>query len=305
MAKQEGFWSRMPIGVSVTVGIVTFLGVVFAVVKYVVHSETSDLRASISVATGDISKLKDDIIANRVDISKTNDKIDQMLSKALDRAFPGSKGAKPTRGMLEDAGKVITVAQSLNMRLDTTVLARYGSTVARLSEDPSLGTIAWGTTLAFLKYRSFLNVDEAPKFSDVDKLSGQSVPHFELNFTPLPPPPHSQANAILGFLLWAHHAGITSEKAAKIYRLSKPSLETSGGRYEFFIIDGEGGTITLDDQGMRNIIISNAVIKYGGGPVILENVYFVGCTFEMQQSRRSSELAAKLLEMPNTTFFAS
>jgi hypothetical protein len=56
---------------------------------------------------------------------------------------------------------------------------------------------------------------------------------------------------------------------------------------------------------MKNVVIRNAVIKYGGGPLALENVYFVGCTFEIQQSRRSSELAAKLLVMPNTTFFAS
>jgi hypothetical protein len=235
-------------------------------------SSSPGVRQDIASLKQDILVIKDDLKKNDNADIETNRKIETVLTTLLGKLIPS--GAKPTRGALENAGKVVTVAQSLNMRLNTTVLARYGSTVARLSEDPSLGTIAWGTTLTFLKYRSFLNVDEAPKFSDVDKLSGKSVPQFELNFTPLPPPPHSQANAILGFLLWAHHAGVTPEKAAKIYRLSKPSQETSGGRYEFFIFDGEGDTITLDDQGMRNVIISNAVIKYGGGPVTLENVYF-------------------------------
>src|SRR5215831_16847086 len=123
---------------SVTVGIATLLAFVFGCVKYVVHSETSDLRTAIGRTVDDVARIKDDVKTNRDDISKTNDKIDQMLNKALDRAFPNSKGAKPTRGTLKDAGNVITVAQSLNMKLDATVLARYGSSVARLSEDPSL-----------------------------------------------------------------------------------------------------------------------------------------------------------------------
>ncbi len=46
----------------------------------------------------------------------------------------------------------------------------------------------------------------------------------------------------------------------------------------------------LDDTHWRNVVFTNVVIEYGGGPIELENVRFVNCTFRMQYTSRASQL---------------
>ena len=68
-------------------------------------------------------------------------------------------------------------------------------------------------------------------------------------------------------------------------------------------IFGEGGNVALDGMQLRNVVLRNVKIFYGGGPLIMENVYFVNCTFEMQRAKNTFELAESIISPePATTF---
>jgi hypothetical protein len=46
----------------------------------------------------------------------------------------------------------------------------------------------------------------------------------------------------------------------------------------------------LDGEYMKNVVVRNAVVKYEGGPLKLENTHFGNCTFQFLQTPGSREL---------------
>jgi hypothetical protein len=51
----------------------------------------------------------------------------------------------------------------------------------------------------------------------------------------------------------------------------------------------------LDGEYMKNVVVRNAVVKYEGGPLKLENTHFGNCTFQFLQTPGSRELGLQLL----------
>jgi hypothetical protein len=88
---------------------------------------------------------------------------------------------------------------------------------------------------------------------------------------------------------------------------SSPPVLTSrltlvdGGRF-----DGNArGRQKLDGVHWRNFTFTNMLIEYDGGPMVLENVTFINCTFEMRYSIRSGKVQDMLLaQNPVTGSFA-
>jgi hypothetical protein len=46
-----------------------------------------------------------------------------------------------------------------------------------------------------------------------------------------------------------------------------------------FVVEGGTDSIVLDGMYMKNVVLRNAKVIYEGGPVRLENVYFIKCSF--------------------------
>ena len=51
----------------------------------------------------------------------------------------------------------------------------------------------------------------------------------------------------------------------------------------------------LDNTEYRHVIISNSHIMWRGGPVIMQHVYFVNCTFDLPQAN-GQNLAVAILD---------
>lgn len=54
----------------------------------------------------------------------------------------------------------------------------------------------------------------------------------------------------------------------------------------------------LDGFWLDNVVFENAIIIYHGGPVILQNVRFVNCQFEVKKSPRSEQLIEAAVKQP-------
>jgi hypothetical protein len=74
-------------------------------------------------------------------------------------------------------------------------------------------------------------------------------------------------------------------------------------RAAFFVMQGHGPVeIRLDGMFLKHVTIRDVTISYEGGPVILDDVYFVNCTFDVRHAPNSQELATAILEHSPTTF---
>lgn len=202
----------------------------------------------------------------------------------------------------DEVVSLLRQAKQSAILLPEPVIQRAGT---RFIGAANVNPAAWDTAANFLNYRSYLNDGLAPKFQDNEPLTPHNLPSYYINFTPLPPPPAKYfppGTKIFGFLLWAHGTGAPPEKSAIMEKISKPVQQ--GGSFEAYIFNALKGTITLDDERMKNVFIYNAVIEYNGGQVSLENVYFVNCVFRIRYTPNGSHLGEQLLVSVSTTFSA-
>ena len=58
----------------------------------------------------------------------------------------------------------------------------------------------------------------------------------------------------------------------------------------------------LHEWGTRRVVIQDAVIEYDDGPVIVQDVYFVNCTFRVAQQPKGMMFADSILKSPKVDF---
>lgn len=90
------------------------------------------------------------------------------------------------------------------------------------------------------------------------------------------------------------NADLNVRSSAPTTTLAGPGVVVSpGAGLENLVF--EGGTQTLDGGILKNVVFRNARIRFTGGAVHLQNVYFQGCTFEVTPSPEGTKLARVLL----------
>jgi hypothetical protein len=218
------------------------------------------------------------------EIEKRLDRIDQKMvalavtSAASDPALASSQ--RRAKDALLEAKQ-----QSLNIPPD--VIQQTGK---RFIEAAQKEQKAWDVALQFMEYRSFLNIT----------YKGPTRP------VPLPPLAHweyvtkSPEGKATPRFSFTPQAGVPSKQAA---------------RYDFIGVDKNadlplgpalviltGGSALLDGFHIRNAIFQGVEIHYAGGPLILENVIFVNCTFVIENSAPGRRLGEEMLAMASVNF---
>jgi len=263
------------------------LGVLFAIAKYVVHSEVSDMRS-------DLSTIKTNVESLETSVGTTNKRIDDLLSKALDRAFPpATAGKEKIRGSLNEMMGIIQLAQSQNVKLDPELLTRYGRQVAELTMESNGTDKAWKTLNSLVDYRTTFNGDRLP------------LPRHD--FIPQPDSPtalfHIREKG--GPLFWSWPPGLVPSDQAFIFQRLNDTRRLSGYGHPLVLVSGIRVEINIDEFHLRNVIFENVKIEYDGGPLVMENVYFVNCTFELKPTKPSQLFATEVLAKVPSTFSTS
>lgn len=184
---------------------------------------------------------------------------------------------------IKETEVVLSRAEKSNLRLKPDVVEK---TAAKFLEAAGSSESAWQVAIAFADYRSTLT-NEPPlpplnKHPEADTWYGYAVPHGELS------PQFS-------------HYGIVPISRAAIF--DKIGVNRNPGPIGDAFLVGVGGTLYLDGTQARQAILRGTTIMYEGGPVELENVYFVDCKFVINQSPNGRALAQALLTpSPAITF---
>jgi hypothetical protein len=195
------------------------------------------------------------------------------LTDALDKLVAGKKTNANGSGLLEKGQIILSIARSVDARLNPASLANYGKSVSALTKSQSLSAAAWRNLTQAVEYRTFLNAEYAPKPSDFTPATGHEDYKNTISLFP-DRPVDSHVPAVRVGFAGGH---VPQEQSARLELLTDPQPHGSG--FGFFVVEGGNQAIVLDGMHMKNVIVRNARIIYNGAPVRLETVYFVNCTF--------------------------
>ena len=95
-----------------------------------------------------------------------------------------------------------------------------------------------------------------------------------------------------------------SPDTPQIRAISGPDLNASLSIGPTFLVL-DAPTVILDGLYAKKMIFVNSRIIYRGGPVTLDNIYFLNCTFEITHGSTGQELAAAILSPKAATDFST
>jgi hypothetical protein len=187
-----------------------------------------------------------------------------------------------------DVRQVLETAQKKNFKIPSDVVQATG---AKFIQAAQTNPNAWNAALAFIDYRSFLNdvkIKEPPTAQSVQTF----LTHYDILY---------RGSSVHVYTV---PPLVPQDEAAQLHRLDLPNKNIGIPFGPSFIL-AEDGEYVLDGMYMRRVIIRNSRVVYDGGQVVLDDVYFINCTFEIPQHPNGVNFAtAFLAPTPSMTFKA-
>jgi hypothetical protein len=204
---------------------------------------------------------------------------------------------QPNKGVnAKRASDILNAAKKEGTRLDPETITVAGKEFISAGVSSSDSHV-WNTALAFLDYRSFLNSALAPatdKFAPRDK----EPLNWKLEFDTTHLKVGDTGKLTTG-------KKVPAERAAVLELIDSHHNVGEKFGFEFILIADVSAGFKLDGMKLKNIIFKDSKIIYEGGPVQMENVYFVNCTFEVSKKPNGKNFASTVLaSAPATTFQA-
>jgi hypothetical protein len=191
-----------------------------------------------------------------------------------------SQPAKPED--IKAAKQILAIAKKNGTKLERPVVSDTGMKFVSAAETHPE---SWDTALAFLDYRSFLNEGSLPVGdAEFSKISGELVSNFEI----------STKGPLTVTFSWANQT-VPVDQSFLYQRIEKPINRQVGHQYLLVNKQKGIGSMALDGFRLRNVIFDGIRISYDGGPLILQNVSFINCTFEINRGPLGIALAKALL----------
>jgi hypothetical protein len=179
---------------------------------------------------------------------------------------------------------VLEAAKNAKGRLDVPAVVAAGKEFAKASvSEPK----AWEATAALLDYKSFLQKDNSPAAGARLHRSGVASYSYPMSIGSL----------------WTISAS-DSPDVPQMRLIDQPDLNKDSRTGPAFL-NVRGGEFPLDGYYLKRVIIQDAHIIYNGGPLVLDQVFFVNCTFEIKQGDSGLEFADAVFSNNPTAFTAA
>jgi hypothetical protein len=236
-----------------------------------------------------IDKVSDDVATMKGQLQILAPLIQELIARKISQSV--TLPEKEFLSSLPELRDAVRTGTQLRINVDPSLV---GKSATRAIEVSNKHPEVWTAATELLGYRSMLTASEAPTISPDAK--------------PLP----LKGSWNMGPLVENNGVAITvtippkivpAESAAR-YEVIGENLNPGGtGGPASAFLDGHGdASLGIDNFWIKNVIISNSLIVYHGGPLRLENVYFVNCRFDLSPERDGRKLADKLLAAASVTF---
>jgi hypothetical protein len=193
------------------------------------------------------------------------------------------------KSSLGELSKTVTAATEAKIAVDPLLVSQIGKRVFDLAAKTPDQASYWQAALSFVDYRSALNPSPVPPAKATPLL--HATTHYTI-FEEAGPP-----------VTQAFVYGDVPRDQAAVYEHIGQDLNKNNPRGDAFLIV-QAKRVILDGMDIRNVVFENVHIVYGGGPLKMENIFFVNCTFELPQTRVGQELAETVLNHPSVVFSA-
>ncbi len=270
-AKKFFFWLREwgLVATNITI-ILTLLGLLLAAVYTVVHRVSAE--ATFEANTSDHLKSIDNSLSSlRSSLSGTQ--LSSLSTRPINSETP------------VQVSRIISSATKAHETLGPDVIA---DAAAGFLQSASINPAAWKATSLLLDYKSTLNSALAPS-----TVSAQPYMNVEAEFTGNEP--------WIGRL--AFIGRVHGDRIAQLEELDHPHQANSpnvGPAY--YVLNG--GEFDLDGLYLKNVIVKDALVVYRGGPVRIENTFFVDCHFRMEATPKTIRFAGAALAPESTVTFS-
>jgi hypothetical protein len=210
--------------------------------------------------------------------TKTTDHLVDIDNKLLVLQLSLSS-TQPTKSQNQAAVKqLLADATARAVSISPAVIQEAGGTFvqAGLSD-----TGAWDTAMHFLNYRSFLtSIDVRSPLPPGTRLQHTEYVLPKSNFLQQP-----TVNAI---------GGSKAPDLPEVRELDAANPNESVAIGPSFLVIGTA-PVVLDGLYLKRVIFTDTHIIYKGGPLTMENVFFINCTFEIQQQPQGQAFAQAVL----------
>jgi hypothetical protein len=190
--------------------------------------------------------------------------------------------ATKVKAIFDDAKK-----QNVNIPEDT--IKQAGSRFLAASESAP----AWHAALEVVSYRTHLNKNLRSVEAAMRRVTTQvAIEHLaEYEMRPV------SGRALPGLSVGGQ---VPIDQAVIFNRIGDDNKNKDPHGYQLLV--AVGGSLVLDGMHLRHVILDSIEISYSGGPILLQDVIFVNCKFNMVRASRSLQLAQTVLDNPTVGF---
>jgi hypothetical protein len=181
---------------------------------------------------------------------------------------------------------LFNIAKGGAVRLDPELPRAAGKKSVRAA---SRHAEAWDAAVSALNYKSFQDATFLPLPKSIFFLAHEEFGPFEYLF-------HYTIVTVdrLPSPAMYSHGLVPRDRAAKLDHIGRDLNQDQTNGNDFVIL--VGGWLKIDTLAMRHVVLKEVDVVYEGGPVELEDVYFLNCTFHLPQQRNTVQLAVTLLD---------
>jgi hypothetical protein len=188
----------------------------------------------------------------------------------------------------EDAGRILAEARRAKIKIPTEAVQEVGE---RFVHAPSPDPNIWAIALALVSYKSSLNY--APINADWWTIKSRFRVNYFRGMVE-----NGKRSEISAF-------GQVPIDQAAVVRLIGSRLKAPQEQYGNRFVVLHDGDVLLNSMELRHVIIANARVVYTGGKVIMQEVYFVNCTFDFPRQPDMQSLASVILQKPTVDLTVS
>ncbi|MBV9763132.1 MAG: hypothetical protein JO340_21395 [Acidobacteriaceae bacterium] len=210
-----------------------------------------------------------------------------LQSAVLNRTLQRIAGRSLNETTLIETKNVLDSAALGKAKANAVVLSRLQRMINRGLGTPGLHEAAWTTNLAVMHYTSAAFSKPAP--------------------TGIPTPPNTPiANLFVIKTLGNVQPDILGSgrvvppsEGAIYQNIGSVNLNLSSKYSATYIIVSSSTGVELDGEMLRHVWLKNTHVIYNGGPIQLEDVHFVNCTFEVIDNANGIRFASVVLNNPS------
>lgn len=252
-------------------GFIVIAAAIFGSIKYIVNSEVSGMANDITTIKNTLQPLPEAIHSLDIRITKLETRWDDLRLETLSQKPVSKETVGAVRQVLDEARSASLALPAESIR----------STGIKFVDASQKSPDAWDAVTALLEYRSYLSLLNVPMNTSLNRLEATNYQIPAKNILSVPKPSELRIPS-------------ESPNIPEMRALDAPS-ENQNVKVgpAFLVIDG--GSLLLDGVYWRRIVFRNTHIVYRGGPVQMQDVYFLNCSFEVRRDASGQQFAITLL----------